>query len=96
MGKKPDYTDVSNAVTQQNFLTAEEFPEGTYGAPFNKTKPVSNKDTPWKDGQQFYTNSSYEYRTFHENLPRQFPGAHPTHDKKGVEKVPPYNNYTPD
>lgn len=96
MGKKKDYTDVSNAVTQQNFLTAEEFPEGSYGVPGKKDEPVSNKDTPWKDGQQFYSNFTYEYRTFHEGLPRQFPGAHPTHDDPNEESKPPYENYTPE
>lgn len=93
---KKKYSDVSNAVTQQNFLTSEEFPEGSYGTPMNKDEPVRNKETPWKEGQQYYSNSAYEYRTFHENLPRQFPQAHKTHDNPKTEKEPPYENYTPD
>jgi hypothetical protein len=93
---KRKYTDFANVETQNHFLTSEEFPEGPFGTPRNKNKPVSNKDTPWKEGQQYYSSFAYEYRTFHEGLPRQYPGAHPTHDSPGKEKVPPYENYTPD
>jgi hypothetical protein len=93
---KRKYMDFSNVETQNHFLTSEEFPEGPFGTQRHKDKPVSNKDTPWKDDQQFISGFTYEYRTFHEGLPRQFPGAHPTHDDPKQEKVPPYENYTPD
>jgi len=90
--KDEEYTDFSNVETQKTFLTAEEFPEGPFGSSIGKTKPVSNKDTTWKHGQQYYSNFTYENRTMHQDLPRQFPGAHPTHDEKSKETEEPYSN----
>jgi hypothetical protein len=86
---KEKYTDVSNVETQRNFLTAEEYPEGAYGAPRGKDAPVENKSTPWKEGQQYYSNFSYEFRNLHQDLPRQFPQAHETHDEKDKNEEPP-------
>ena len=86
------YTDVSNVETMRNFLTFEEFGEGPYGAPEGKVEPVENKSTPWKEGQRFYTPFNYEVKSFHQDLPRQFPGAHPTHDDPDVEVEPPYTD----
>lgn len=85
------YTDFSNVETQRNFLTAEEFPEGPLGAAEGKYEPVTNKETPWKEGQQYYSNFAYENRNLHQNLPRQFPGAHPTHDDKVENTEDPYS-----
>lgn len=94
MAKKEErqYSDFANVETQRLFLTSEEFPEGSYGVIGNdkEDEPVSNKDTPWEEGQQFDSGFVYEYRTFHENRPREFPGAHNTHDNPKVEKEPPY------
>lgn len=73
------YTDFSNVEKQRNFLTAEEFPDGSYGSPRNADEPVQNKETPWQDGQQFYSNFTYENRSLHEGMPRQMAGSHPTH-----------------
>lgn len=73
---------MSNVETQRNFLTAEEFPEGAYGAAQGKDEPVENKSTPWKEGQQYYSNFAYEFRNLHQGTPRQYPGAHPTHDEE--------------
>lgn len=84
------YTDLSNVEKQRTFLTAEEFPEGPFGSPNGKVEPVENKETPWKEGQQYYSNFAFEDRNFHEDMPRQFPGAHPTHDEKGKDKEEPY------
>ncbi|MFC7063330.1 hypothetical protein [Halobacillus seohaensis] len=89
--KNQKYTDFSNAETQNNFLTSEEFPEGPFGAAKGKSVPVENKDTPWKDGQQYYSAFAYENRNLHQNLPRQYPGAHPTHDDKSETSEDPYN-----
>ncbi len=75
-----DKKEMSNVETQRNFLTAEEFPEGAYGAAQGKDEPVENKSTPWKEGQQYYSNFAYEFRNLHQGTPRQYPGAHPTHD----------------
>jgi hypothetical protein len=86
------YTDFSNVETQRNFLTAEEFPEGPFGSSIGKNEPVKNKETPWEPGQQFYSNFTYENRNFHEDIPRQFPGAHPTHDEKSKESEDPYRD----
>jgi hypothetical protein len=92
MSKDEEYTDFSNVETQRNFLTAEEYPEGAYGSPRGKSEKVENKNTPWKDGQQYYSNFTYENRTMHQDLPRQYPGAHPTHDEKDKEQEKPYND----
>lgn len=90
-GSKEEYTDFSNVETQRNFLTAEEFPEGPFGSPRGETDPVQNKETPWKEGQQYYSNFTYEFRNLHQDLPRQFPGAHPTHDEKDKDTEEPYD-----
>ncbi|WP_101845718.1 hypothetical protein [Halobacillus sp. Marseille-P3879] len=89
--KNQKYTDFANVETQKNFLTAEEFPEGSFGHPKGKEDPVENKDTPWEDGQQYYSNFAYENRNLHQDLPRQYPGAHPTHDDKDEKSEDPYN-----
>ncbi|MBU8906570.1 hypothetical protein [Desertibacillus haloalkaliphilus] len=70
-----------------NFLTAEEFADGPYGSPINR--PLG-KSTSWDEGQRPYSAFNYEDKSFHENLPRQFPGAHPTHDDPDVDAEPPY------
>ncbi len=85
------YTDFSNVETMRNFLTFEEYPEGPYGTERGKDTPVENKSTPWKDGQRTYSNFNYEFKSLHQDLPRQFPGAHPTHDDKEENAEPPYD-----
>lgn len=92
MSRDEEYTDFSNVETQRNFLTSEEFPEGPVGSPIAKNEPVSNKETPWVDGQQYYSNFAYENRTMHQDLPRQFPGAHPPHDEKDKNTEVPYQD----
>lgn len=82
MDQKEEYSNFSNVEKQKNFLTAEEFPEGAYGSPGGGDEPVENKSTPWKEGQQFYSNFTYENRNLHQDLPRQYPGAHPTHSEE--------------
>lgn len=77
---KEMYSDFTNVEVQKNFLTSEEFPEGPYGSPIHSEKRVQNKETPWEDGQQFYSNFTYENRNLHEGMPRQMAGSHPTHD----------------
>ncbi|WP_018922448.1 hypothetical protein [Salsuginibacillus kocurii] len=91
-GKNEKYTDFANVETQRKFLTAEEHPEGAYGAAEGANEPVENKETPWEEGQQFYSNFAYENRNLHEGLPRQFPEAHPTHDEKSKKTEPPYTD----
>jgi hypothetical protein len=91
--EKETYTDFANVEVQNYFLTAEEFPEGPYGSPIKADKIVKNKETPWKEGQQYYSNFTYENRTLHEGLPRQMRGSHPTHDEEN-EDTDPYFDQT--
>lgn len=86
MGRKKKYSNLSNVEKQQEFLAAEEFPEGPYGSPIRAEEPVENKSTPWQEGQQYYSSFTYENRNLHQDLPRQYPGAHPTHDEKDNEE----------
>lgn len=86
------YTDFSNVETQRNFLIPEQLPEGPYGSPRGKHTPVENKSTPWREGQRYYSAFNYENKSLHEDLPRQFPGAHPPHDDPETDREPPYDN----
>ncbi|MFS0863664.1 cytosolic protein [Fredinandcohnia sp. 179-A 10B2 NHS] len=85
------YTDFSNVETQRNFIIPEDLPEGPYGSPRGKNKPVENKSTPWEEGQRPYSNFNYEFKSLHQDLPRQYPGAHPTHDDENENAEPPYD-----
>jgi hypothetical protein len=78
--EKEIYTDFSNVENQRNYLVPESLPEGPYGSPRGKDEPVENKSTPWKEGQRYYSAYNYEFKSLHQNLPRQMAGAHPTHD----------------
>ncbi|MGG3468077.1 cytosolic protein [Neobacillus pocheonensis] len=80
------YTELSNVEKQHNYLTAQEFPEGPYGSSFRKDKPVQNKSTPWEEGQRTYSAFNYEFKSFHQDLPRQMEGAHPTHDDSETDE----------
>lgn len=74
------YRDFSNVEAMRNYITPEITPEGPYGAPRGKDTPVENKTTPWKKGQRYYSAFNYENKDLHQELQRQDPGAHPTHD----------------
>ncbi len=86
--KDQEYTDFSNVEAMRNYLTVEDTPEGPYGSPINKDTPVVNKSTPWKPGQRYYSAFNYQFKAFHENLPRKFPGYHPTHDDPKQDEEP--------
>lgn len=92
MGKKDaeTYTEISTVEKQQNFLTAQEFPEGPYGSPNGADEPVQNKSTPWQEGQRYYSNFNYEFKSLHQGLPRQMEGAHPPHDDPDTDVQPTY------
>ncbi|MEH7352927.1 cytosolic protein [Neobacillus drentensis] len=94
MGKtnSKKYTELSTVEKQQNVLTAQEFPEGSYGSFIKKDEPVQNKSTPWKEGQRKYSAYNYEFKSLHEDLPRQIEGAHPPHDDPDTNIQPPYSN----
>lgn len=85
------YHDFSNVEAQRNFLTVEDLPEGPYGSPRGKNAPVENKSTPWEKGQRYYSAFNYEYKSLHEDLPRQMDGAHPPHDDPETDTQAPYN-----
>jgi hypothetical protein len=90
--EKETYTDFSNVETQRNFLIPETLPEGPYGSPRGKDQPVENKSTPWREGQRYYSAFNYEFKSLHQNLPRQMEGAHPTHDDPEKNEEPPYTS----
>ncbi|WP_017726382.1 hypothetical protein [Halalkalibacterium ligniniphilum] len=90
--EEQDYTDFSNVETMRNFLIPESLPEGPYGSPRGKDTLVFNKSTPWKQGQRYYSAFNYEFKSFHQNLPRKDPGAHPTHDDPMKNEEPPYTS----
>lgn len=90
---KEEYSDFANVEKQRNYLVPENFPEGPYGSPINKDKPVENKSTPFREGQRRYSAFNYENKTLHENMPRQMEGAHPTHDDPDSSIEAPYDDY---
>ncbi|WP_026673555.1 hypothetical protein [Alkalihalobacterium bogoriense] len=84
-----NYTDFSNVETMKNYIFPETLPEGPYGSPINRKL---GKSTPWKEGQRAYSAFTYEFKSLHQNLPRKFPGAHPTHDDPSKNEEPPYTS----
>ncbi|MCT2535908.1 hypothetical protein NC661_08300 [Aquibacillus koreensis] len=80
------YTDFSNVEDMKNYLVPEQTPEGPYGSPINKDTLVSNKSTPWQEGQRYHSAFNYPNKDLHEDLPRQIDGAHPLHDHEGDVK----------
>lgn len=87
--EKKNYSDFANVEAQRNYLVPEQLPEGAYGSPRNKHEPVSNeKSSPWTDKQRYYSAFNYEYKSLHEDLPRQEDGAHPLHDESNADIKP--------
>lgn len=85
------YSDFSNVEKQRNYLIPEDLPEGPYGSPRGKTEPVQNKSTPWEKGQRYQSAFTYEFKSLHQDLPRQMEGAHPPHDDPEKENQSPYS-----
>lgn len=81
---RSEYTDLATVESQRNDLTAEEFPEGPYGASRITAKP--GKSSPWREDQRPPSPFSYENRELHEGLDRGYPGEHVTHDEAGDER----------
>lgn len=75
------YHDFSNVEAQHNYIVPEATPEGPYGSPINKDKPVENKSTEWEAGQREYSAFNYEDKERHDDLPRKYPNHHPLHDE---------------
>lgn len=88
---KDQYSDFANVEKRENYLTAEEYADGPYGSPFRKNDPVELKSTPWKEGQRRYSSFNYEFKSLHQEMPRQMEGAHPTHDDPDADVQPPYS-----
>jgi hypothetical protein len=87
--KKDKYTNFSNVEVTQNYLFPEEFPEGPFGSPINREL---GKSTEWQEDQRSYSAFNYENKTLHQDIPRQYPGAHPTHDDNTTETEKPYQD----
>ncbi|TQS75993.1 cytosolic protein [Ornithinibacillus gellani] len=81
------YTDFDNVEKMREYINPEEFPEGSVGSTIRANEPVTGKSTPWKQGQRSRSAYVYEDKAFHEDIPRQAPGAHPLHDEPN-EKQP--------
>jgi hypothetical protein len=79
------YTDFKTVESQRNDLTAEEFPEGPYGS--SLLSESLGKSTPWRQDQRPPNSFTYENRELHAGIPREYPGAHPTHDSSGNDQV---------
>ncbi|WML41050.1 cytosolic protein [Neobacillus sp. OS1-2] len=93
MGTKDseNYTELSNVEKQHNYLTAQEFPEGPFGSPIRKDEPVQNKSTPWEEGQRRYSAYNWEFKSLHQDKPRQMEGSHPPHDDPDTDIQEPYS-----
>jgi len=78
--------DVSTVLSQRNDLTAEEFPEGSYGAAL----PVETlgKSTLWRVDQRSPNSFLYENRELHAGHERDYPGDHDIHDQVQDENEP--------
>ncbi|TLS38828.1 hypothetical protein [Pseudalkalibacillus caeni] len=83
------YTDFANVETMHKYVLPEDLPEGPYGSPINRKL---GKSTPWDEDQRNYSAFNYENKTLHQDLPRQDPGSHPTHDDSRTEQETPYHD----
>ncbi|WP_257349737.1 hypothetical protein [Pseudalkalibacillus decolorationis] len=69
------------------FVLPEDLPEGPYGSPVVSS---IGKTTPFDEDQRTYSAFNYENKSLHQGTPRQYPGAHPTHDDPNQNDEPPY------
>jgi hypothetical protein len=69
------YNDLSTVESQRNDLTAEEFPEGSYGATLI-TSGTIGKSSPWRESQRSPKPYGYENYELHKGLSREYPGDH--------------------
>lgn len=78
--RRSEYTDLATVESQRNDLTAEEFPEGPYGA----SLPVEHwgKSTPWRIDQRPPNTFAYENRQLHKDLPRVYPSDRSTEQEE--------------
>jgi hypothetical protein len=76
--RKAPKADLSTVESQRNDLTAEEFPDGPYGADIQSSL---GKSTPWREEQRPPNSYTYENRELHAGLNRGYPGDHELHDE---------------
>lgn len=93
MEDEKKYTDFATAEKRKDYLIPEEFPDGPYGSDIRKMEPVENKSTPWLEGQRRYSAYNYEFKSLHQDLPRQMDGAHPPHDDPNKDEQQPYSDF---
>ncbi|RXZ80117.1 hypothetical protein EBB07_20480 [Paenibacillaceae bacterium] len=74
-------TDLATVESQRNDLTAEEFPEGPYGA--DLISESLGKSSPWRRDQRPSNRFNYENLSLHEDLPRDYPNEDIS-DPKGL------------
>ncbi|MCP8617750.1 cytosolic protein [Salirhabdus salicampi] len=84
------YDDFASVEVQRKYLAQEEMPEGAYGSAVNKHAPLQGRD--YDEGQRHYTPYNYEYKSLHEDIPRQFPNAHKTNDHPDEDVGPSKDN----
>lgn len=85
-GKRNKHSDFVPVEKVHQEIIPEEFTEGPYGSPMNRRL---GKSTPFGPGQHAISGFTYENKNLHENLPRQYPGAHPPHDDDEVDSERP-------
>ncbi|QDX95592.1 hypothetical protein EEL32_18910 [Brevibacillus laterosporus] len=86
-GSDEEYMELSTVQSQRNEILQEEFPEGPFGAATNENK--LGKATGWENDQHSTTTRfTYETRQLHQEMSRQYPGAHPTHDDPNHDNEP--------
>jgi hypothetical protein len=81
--EKHHYTDFAAVESQRNDLIPEEFPEGPYGS--NLLVESLGKSSPWRDDQRPQSAFTYENRSLHEGIARDFEPDHETHDESQDE-----------
>lgn len=85
-GERNKYSDFVPVEKMHNEVIPEDLPEGPYGSPINRRL---GKSTPFGKDQHAISAFTNENKELHENLPRQYPGAHPPHDDKEVDSERP-------
>lgn len=79
MFRRKKYRELETVISRRSEIIPEEFPEGAYGSPYDEV-PLG-KTTPWEPGMHAVSPFTYENRTFHAGLERDYPDAHPTHSE---------------
>lgn len=85
-GKRNKYSDFVPVEKMHQEIIPEEFTEGAYGSPINRRL---GKSTPFEPDQHAISGFTYENKTLHQDIPRQYPTAHPPHDDDEVDSERP-------